>query len=206
MTWGLNVVIRGSVQLRYGVIALASSLTRPPSASAHRPAEEHTTPARAVRPGHGGGAPPARGRVSRESSRAGGRGRRGDGAGRGGADAAAAARGGLRPARRLRPHRAAQDAAGVPEARPVSGGAGVGGGPVGLRRDGAFLSACAQGARYSPASPAPSAGALFFRGRRRSGFGLRVAVASRDVAVGSAASLQGDSRACKLQGRQCSCV
>lgn len=119
-----------------------------------RPAEQPTTLARAATPGHGGGAPPARGRVSRESSRAGGCGRRADGVGRGGADAAAAARWRLRPARRLRPHCAAPDAAGVPEARPVSGGPGVGGGPVGLRQGGAFPAACARGARYSPASPA----------------------------------------------------
>ena len=155
----------------------------------HRPAKQPTPLARAVTPGHGaGGAPPARGRVSRESRRAGRCGRRCDGVDRGGADAAAAARWRLRPTRRLRPHRAAPDAARVPKARPVSGGLGAGGGPVGLRRGCAFLAAFARGARYSPASPAPCAGALF---EEDGGpvLGSVWPVASQDVALGCAASL-----------------
>lgn len=69
---------------------------------------------------------PSPARSSRESSgrRAGcAAGPCGHGAGPGGADAAAAARGRLWPGRGLRPHRASQDAPGVSEARPVSGGA-----------------------------------------------------------------------------------
>lgn len=62
-------------------------------------------------------------RRSRAEPSAGGR---SHGVGGGGADAAAAARGRLRPARGLRPQRAAQDPAGVPAAGAVSGGASGG--------------------------------------------------------------------------------
>lgn len=103
--------------------------------------------------GRAAGAPPQQGRPSPCRSRESyGPGRAlppaccGHGAGRGGADAAAAARGRLWPGWGLRPHRAPQDAPGVSEARPVSGGAD-GSGPSPPRESGAAAAAARAGFR-----------------------------------------------------------
>lgn len=85
-------------------------------------------------------------RRSRAERSAGGR---SHGVGGGGADAAAAARGRLRPARGLRPQRAAQDPAGVPAAGAVSGGASGGGGA------GRLWGAAAGGARLAAGRQVP---------------------------------------------------